>query len=103
MAMEAAPMLMVSPWPVKERPSILPLPSPLRYTTTEPPHSGPPPGIATSAPSKAPSWRGFLACSTSSEIRPCRSKEVLPLDGGAHQVAPLGPGPVVVAHLVVAE
>src|ERR671917_148399 len=71
--------------------------------TTEPPHSGPPPGIATSAPSRTPLWRGLLGGSHSHAIPSCRPKRFLPLDGRAHQVAPLCPGAVVVAHLVVAE
>src|SRR5918998_4940994 len=72
--------------------------------TTEPPHSGLPPGLATSAPSRTPLWRGFRAWSASSAMLLCRSnRESSALDGGAHQVAPLGPGPVVVPDLVVAQ
>src|SRR3712207_8850771 len=72
--------------------------------TTEPPHSGLPFGIATSAPSRTPLWRGFRAWSASSAMLLCRSnRKSSALDGGAHQVAPLGPGPVVVSDLVVAQ
>src|SRR3712207_7679803 len=72
--------------------------------TTEPPHSGLPFGIATSAPSRTPLWRGFRAWSASSAMLLCRSnRKSSALDGGAHQVAPLGPGPVVVPDLVVAQ
>src|SRR5215210_3517579 len=71
--------------------------------TTDPPHSGLPPGMATSVPSGTPSsflWRGLLACSTRSAaplFLLCASK-LLSLYGSTHEVAPLGPGAVVVTH-----
>src|SRR5829696_673945 len=68
----------------------------------DPPQSGLPPGMTTSASSSVPLWRGRSKCSTSRAMRLLRSKP-LTLYGGAYQVAPLGPRAVVVAHSVVAE
>src|SRR5215208_6370814 len=81
--------------------------------TTDPPHSGLPPGMATSASLCTLSsflWRGFLACSSRSAapflLRSgsllCASKP-LSLYWGTHQVAPLGPGAVVVTHTLITE
>src|SRR5215210_1052347 len=76
--------------------------------TTDPPHSGLPPGIATSASiGVAPSflWRGLLACSTRSAapLFLLSVSKPLSLYGSAHEVAPLGPGAVVVTHALVTE
>src|SRR5215211_5251773 len=82
--------------------------------TTDPPHSGLPPGIVTSASSGAPSsilWRGLLACSTrrsaplffSRSGSPCFASKPLSFYGSPHEVAPLGPGTVVVAHALVTK
>src|SRR5215203_2976761 len=78
---------------------------------TDPPHSGLPPGIATSTTSRVPLCRGLSKCSRSKAMRLLRSRAptgfgsnlVLALNRGAHQVAPLGPRTVVVTHVVVAE
>src|ERR671910_318792 len=74
---------------------------------TEPPHSGLPPGTTTSALSRAPLCRGLSKCSTSNAMRLLRSRvgsnTSLALYRGAHQVAPLGPRTVIVAHVVVTE
>src|SRR5215211_3060804 len=82
--------------------------------TTDPPHSGLPPGIVTSASSGAPSsilWRGLLACSTrrsaplffSRSGSPCFASKPLSFYGSPHEVAPLGPGAVVVTHALVTK
>src|SRR5690606_21159504 len=81
----------------------------LTYIVTTSPQPGLPPGMRTSASSSGCLWRGRLKWSTSSAMRVWRSNGGRPpwtrlaFDRRPDGAAPLGPGAVVVAHVLEAE